>query len=165
LIDIAIDKGIEEMKKESTDLINEIVQKVGEKIELGKVIELSGSVISYYVHNNKSGTIVSLSGGNKELARDIAMHISAMKPSYMNEKEITEEDKKKVLEVFQKEVDAIEDKSKDVKSKILAGKISTYFKEQTLLNQNFIKNPELSIERLLANNKAQIDSFIYESII
>jgi elongation factor Ts len=165
LTDLAIEKGIEKMKEESVDLINEIVQKVGEKIELGKVLELNGSIISYYVHNNKSGTVVSLSGGNKELARDIAMHISAMKPSYMNEGEITEEEKTKVFEVFKKEVSAIEGKNEEVKNKILQGKISTYFKEQTLLNQIFIKNPELTIEKLLANNKAQIISFIYESII
>jgi elongation factor Ts len=163
LIDLAISKGIEEMKEKSTELINEIVQKVGEKIELGKIEEIDGQIINYYIHNNKTAVIVSLLGGNKELAKDIAMHIAAMKPMYKDSKEITAEDKKKVIEVFSKEVEEV-DKSKEIKEKMLEGKISTYFKEQTLMDQKFIKNQELSIEKLLNNNKAEIISYTYESI-
>lgn len=163
LADMAIAKGIEAMKAKSLDMINEVVQKVGEKILLGKVEEVSGSIIGSYIHNNKSAVIVLLSSGTKELARDIAMHIAAMKPAFVSSKDITEEDKKKVIEVFEKEVNE-SDKGEEIKKKMLDGKISTYFKEQTLMDQMFIKNPEVSIENLLKNNKAQFVSFIYESI-
>lgn len=163
LADMAIARGIEAMKAKSLDMINEVVQKVGEKIELGKVEEVSGLIIGSYIHNNKSAVIVLLSSGTKELARDIAMHIAAMKPAFVSSKDITEEDKKKVIEVFEKEVNE-SDKGEEIKKKMLDGKISTYFKEQTLMDQMFIKNPEVSIENLLKNNKAQFASFIYESI-
>lgn len=163
LADMAMAEGIETMKSKSLDMINEVVQKVGEKIELGKVEEVSGSIIGSYIHNNKSAVIVLLSSGTKELARDIAMHIAAMKPAFVSSKDITEEDKKKVIEVFEKEVNE-SDKGEEIKKKMLDGKISTYFKEQTLMDQMFIKNPEVSIENLLKNNKAQFASFIYESI-
>ena len=163
LADMAVKEGIEVMKSKSQDMINEIVQKVGEKIELGKVEELSGSIIGSYVHNNKSAVIVSLSRGTKELARDIAMHIAAMKPAFTKAEDITEEDKKKVIEVFEKEVNE-SDKAEDIKKKMLEGKISTYFKEQTLMDQMFIKNPEITIRTLLKNNDAALDMFIYESI-
>jgi len=163
LADLAIKEGIDNMKNQSLDLINEVVQKVGEKIELGKVEEITGSVIGNYVHNNKSAVIVSLSAGTSELARDIAMHIAAMKPVYIKSEDITEEDKKKVLEVFEKEV-AESDKPEDIKNKMLEGKISTYFKEQTLMDQLFIKNPEITISTLLKNNKAELISFLRESI-
>jgi len=163
LADLAIKEGIETMKSKSSDMINEIIQKVGEKIELGKVEEIVGSVTGNYIHNNKSAVIVSLKNGNKELARDIAMHIAAMKPVYTDAKDITEEDTKKVTEVFEKEVTE-SDKSEEIKMKMLEGKISTYFKEQTLLDQIFIKNSEISIRTLLKNNGAEIISFVRESI-
>lgn len=163
LADIAINEGIEVMKSKSEEIINEIVQKVGEKIELGKVIEVTGSIIGSYIHNGKSATIVSLSAGTKELARDIAMHIAAMKPAFTTSDEITEEDRKKVVEVFEKEV-AESDKPEEIKKKMLEGKISTYFKEQTLMDQSYIKNPEVTVGTLLKNNKAELISFTYESI-
>lgn len=163
LADMAVKEGIEVMKSKSQDMINEIVQKVGEKIELGKVEELEGPIIGSYVHNNKSAVIVSLSTGTKELARDIAMHIAAMKPAFTKAEDITEEDKKKVIEVFEKEVNE-SNKAEDIKKKMLEGKISTYFKEQTLMDQMFIKNPEITIRTLLKNNDAALDMFIYESI-
>ena len=163
LADLAITEGVDAMKSKSLDMINEVVQKFGEKIELGKVEQIDGSILGSYVHNNKSAVIVSLSSGTKELARDIAMHIAAMKPAFTNASDITDEDKKKVIEVFEKEV-AESDKPEEIKKKMLEGKISTYFKEQTLMDQIYIKNPEVTIETLLKNNNAKLVSFIYESI-
>lgn len=163
LIDLAAKEGIEEMKIKSLEMINQVVQKVGEKIELGKVEEIKGEVLGNYIHNGKSAVVVSLINGTKELARDIAMHIAAMKPAYIEKKDITEENKKKVTEVFKKEV-AESDKPEEIKEKMLEGKISTYFKEQTLLDQMFIKNPEINIDTLLKNNGAKIVSFVHESI-
>lgn len=163
LATLAIDEGIDSMKEKSLNMINEVVQKVGEKIELGKVEEVKGSTIGSYIHNGKSACVVSLSGGTKELARDIAMHIAAMKPTYTTKDQITDEDRTKVVEVFEKEV-ASSDKPEDIKKKMLDGKISTYFKEITLMDQLFIKNPELTIEKLLNNNNAKLESYIYESI-
>ena len=163
LADMAIKEGIDVMKSKSEQIISEVVQKVGEKIELGRVEEVTGAIIGSYIHNSKSAVIVSLKTGTKELARDIAMHIAAMKPTFTSSEEITEEDKKKVIEVFEKEV-AESNKPEDIKKKMLEGKISTYFKEQTLMDQMFIKNPEVTIATLLKNNNAQLASFIYESI-
>jgi len=163
LATLAINEGIDSMKEKSLDMINEVVQKVGEKIELGKVSEVNGSTIGSYIHNGKSACVVSLSGGTKELARDIAMHIAAMKPTYANKDQITDEDKTKVIEVFEKEVSS-SDKPEDIKKKMLDGKISTYFKEITLMDQYFIKNPEVTIEQLLKDNNAKLESYIYESI-
>lgn len=163
LADIAVKEGIEIMKTKSVDMINTTVQKLGEKIELGRVEEISSPIIGSYIHNNKSAVIVSLSSGTKELARDIAMHIAAMKPAFTTREEITEDDKKKVIEVFEKEVNET-DKPEDIKRKMLEGKISTYFKEQTLMDQPYIKNPDLTVEGLLKNNNAVLTSFTYESI-
>ena len=155
LLDKAFSLGLEKIKKEAKDMIDPIIQKTGENIQLGDIYEVLGDILGNYVHNNKSGVIVSLEGGNAELAKDIAMHITAMKPEYLSEKEITPEATKTITEIFQKEIANV-NKSPEIKKKMLDGKIGAYFKEKTLLNQLFIKNPDETIGKLLEKNKAKI---------
>jgi elongation factor Ts len=155
LADKALNEGVTKMKEESKDMINPIIQKTGENIQLGEVFEVDGNVLGSYVHNNKIGIIVSLEGGNADIARDIAMHIAAMKPEYIEPKDINEEARNMMMEVFQKEVASI-DKPEDIKKKMLDGKIATYFKEKTLVDQPFIKNSDETVGKLLENNKAKI---------
>ena len=163
LAKLALNEGVESMTAKSLDIINPVVQKVGEKIELGKVEIIEGEILGSYVHGSKSAVIVSLKGGSKELAKDVAMHIAAMKPAFTNASDITDEDKSKVIEVFEKEV-AESDKPEEIKKKMLEGKISTYFKEQTLMDQQFIKNPDITIGNLLKEKGATLVSFTQESI-
>ena len=155
LADMALSEGVEKMKSKIKEFINPLIQKTGENIVLGETYEIEGDVVGTYVHNNKKGVIVSLIGGNTELAKDVAMHITAMKPEYMSPEEITSDARKTITEVFQKEVASI-DKPEEIKKKMLEGKISTYFKEKTLLDQPFIKNADETIGQLLEKNKAKI---------
>ncbi len=141
LLAIAFEEGIEKMKKGAKELIDPVIQKTGEKIELGEAYKVMGSILGNYVHNNKIAIIVSLEGGNRELAKDIAMHTAAMKPEYISAEEINDEARNTMTEIYQKEVASL-DKPEEIKKKILEGKIATYFKEKTLLEQPFIKNPE-----------------------
>lgn len=154
LTDLALDNGSSVMKEQSKDLIDPVIQKTGENIQLGEVYEVSGDILGTYVHNNKSGVIVSLEGGTSDLARDIAMHITAMKPEYITDSEISEEARRTMVEIFEKEVAGI-DKPEDIKKKMLEGKINTYFKEKTLMEQIFIKGEE-SISKLLEKSGAKI---------
>lgn len=163
LAHIALTDGIEAMKEKSVDMINQVVQKVGEKIELGHVEEIDGATVGSYVHAGKAAVVVSLTGGTTELAKDIAMHIAAMKPAFTTREDIKPEDTAKVTEVFEKEVSE-SDKPEDIKKKMLEGKITTYFKEQTLMDQSFIKNPDLTISSLLAQKGATLVKFVRESI-
>ncbi len=153
--EMAFEKGADAMKEASKEMINQIIQKTGENIQLGDVYEVQGDVLGNYVHNNKMGVIVSLEGGSIDVAKDIAMHITAMKPEYISADEIGEEAKKTMVEIFEKEVASI-DKPEEIKKKMLEGKISTYFKEKTLLSQPFIKDGDMTIEALLEKNKAKI---------
>ena len=91
------------------------------------------------------------------------MHIAAMKPAFIKGDDVKDEDKAKVIEVFEKEV-AESDKPEEIKKKMLEGKISTYFKEQTLMDQMFIKNPDITVGNLLKEKGATLISFIRESI-
>ena len=143
------------MKENVKGQIEAVIQKTGENITLGEAYEVKGDILGNYVHNNKIAVIISLTGGNIELAKDIAMHVAAMKPEYISLEEINEEAKKLVTEIFQKEVASL-DKPPEIKKKMLDGKIATYFKEKTLLNQPFIKNADETIEMLLNKSKAKI---------
>lgn len=155
LTELAFSEGIEKMKGMAKDMIDPIIQKTGENIQLGEVSVVEGNVLGVYVHNNKKAAIVSLEGGNSEVARDVAMHITAMKPEYISKEDITDEAQKTMFEIFQKEIESV-DKPEEIKKKMLDGKISTYFKEKTLLDQPFIKNPEETIGKLLEKSKAKI---------
>jgi elongation factor Ts len=155
LADIALTSGIDKMKSEAKDLIDPVIQKTGENIQLGESYLVEGAVLGSYVHNGKSAVIVSLDGGTPELAKDVAMHIAAMKPEYMSAYQITDEAKNIVMEISKKEVEA-SGKPEEVKKKMLDGKISTYFKERTLLEQPFIKNSDETVGKLLENAKAKV---------
>ena len=159
LTDMALSEGIEKTKASAKDMIDPIIQKTGENIILGEIYELGGDVIGSYVHNNKIGAMVSLSGGNSKLAKDIAMHIAAMKPEYITENEISDDARKTITEVFQKEIAGI-DKPPEIRKKMLEGKINAYFKEKILLDQLFIKNTSenasVTVGELLEKNNAKI---------
>ncbi len=155
LTDKAFAEGIEAMKAAAKDMIDPIIQKTGENIQLGEAFEVDGATLGTYVHGGKAAVIVSLEGGSPEVAKDVAMHVAAMKPEYMDPSEISAEQRQLINEVFEKEVASI-DKPENIKKKMLEGKISTYFKEKTLLDQPFIKNPDETIAELLDKNKAKI---------
>jgi len=119
--------------------------------------DLGAGVVEAYIHNNKNvGAMVILScetdfvANNEEfqkLAYDIAMHITASAPEFLSEKDISEEEIKKAKDVFKDDVDT--SKPADIQEKILQGKLDSYFKERTLLNQPFIKNPDKTIKDLI----------------
>jgi len=155
LTEKALAENIEAMKSSAKDMIDPVIQKTGENIQLGDAYLVEGEVVGSYVHNNKIAVIISLEGGNVELAKDIAMHVAAMRPEYITQEDINDEIKNTMNEVFQKEVASI-DKPAEIKKKMLEGKMATYFKEKTLMDQPFIKNGDETIGQLLAKAKAKI---------
>jgi elongation factor Ts len=117
-------------------------------------------IVQAYVHSTgRVATLVELVcetdfvSGNEEfkaLARDIAMHVTASNPKFLNKDEITDADKNTAKEVFLKEIaDSGKKVPKEMEEKILEGKLATYFGEMVLLNQPFIKNPDVTIEALI----------------
>lgn len=117
----------------------------------------SGTIQAYIHSNGTVGSMVELlcesdfvsnTDEFKTLARDIAMHVTATNPRFLSQADITEEDKNTAMAVFEKEV---EGKPTAVKAKILEGKMNSYFTEMVLMEQPFIKNPEVTIQGLVNN--------------
>ncbi len=122
--------------------------------------ELGSGVIQAYIHGTGSvGAMVELACETdfvaknedfKKMAYDIAMHVAASDPQFLKSEDITEEDKAKAREVFKKEVeDGGNDKSDDIKERMLKGKMDAYFGEKVLLDQKFIKDPNITIKQLI----------------
>lgn len=158
LAEKALAEGKEAAEGMAKELIDGLIQKIGENIKLGEIEMIEGSILGSYVHNGKSGVIVSMAGGNEELAKDIALHVAAMKPEYLTKEEIPAEKVNLARELFAEEVNA-SDKPEEIKAKMLQGKIDSYFKDQTLLDQPFVKNPDLTIGALVAQSNATIELF------
>jgi elongation factor Ts len=83
----------------------------------------------------------------KKLARDIAMHVSAINPQFLKTEDIDGHAHDLAKEMFAKEVDA--SKPEDIQAKILEGKLAAYWSERVLLDQAFIKNPDVTIRNLI----------------
>lgn len=163
LAKMALEKGKDEMQSASSELISAGIQKLGENIQIGEVVEIEAPVVGTYVHDGRVGVIVGLNNGDNAIAKDIAMHIAAMNPEYKTRAEVPDEAKEKVKAMFEEEVKN-SGKAEDIKEKMLMGKIDTFFKERTLMDQPFIKNPDVSIEKMLANSKAELVNFVRVSI-
>ncbi len=140
-----IEKALMILRKKSAD----IASKKSERA-------LNAGVVSSYIHATGTvGTMVELlcetdfvaqNEDFKKLARDIAMHATATNPQFLKVEDVDEKSMKMAREMFEKEV---EGKPKDIKEKIMDGKLSSYWNERVLLNQPFIKNPEMTIKALI----------------
>lgn len=115
----------------------------------------AGTIQSYIHANGTVGAIVELSSETdfvakneefKKAAYDIAMHVAATNPEFLSMDDINSEARTKAEEAFKHEVDG---KPEDMKRKILDGKLNSYFSERVLLEQPFIKNPEITIKDLI----------------
>jgi elongation factor Ts len=119
--------------------------------------ELGAGAVGCYVHNtNEVAAMVLLAcetdfvSKNEEfvaLAKEIAMHVAATNPTYINKSEVPAEATDKAKEVFASEV---ADKPAEMQEKIMEGKLSAYFKDQILTEQDFIKNPETTIGEMIS---------------
>lgn len=136
------------------DGINEQIAKIGEKIALSELEILTGTSLTDYIHGNyRIGVIVSFSKKiNEEVAKDIAMQIAAMNPLSVDAdampKEVVEREQALLKEMLQADV-KMQGKSEEMLNKILDGKLKAFYKERTLLDQEFIKDSSKSVRDYL----------------
>ena len=149
-------KALEEAKGDMEKALV-LLRKKGAEIAAKKGDRsLGAGVIQSYVHGNGMvGALVELSTETdfvannaefKTLAYDVAMHVTAAKPEFLKKADISEEVKKTALETFAEEVKG---KPENIQAKILEGKLNAYFGEKTLLEQPYIKNPDMTIAELI----------------
>ena len=139
-----------------TDLIN----KVGENISVRRVaaLEYEGPM-GYYTHGAKIGAIVALEGGDEELARDIAMHVTATNPTCIDESDVPENVLEKERRILTEQAQD-SGKPAEIIEKMIDGRIKKFLKEITLVGQPFVKDPDVSVGKLLEKQGATIKAFL-----
>ncbi len=150
-------KALEEANGDMEKALIILKQKRKEAADKKSDRELGAGTVGVYIHNtNEVAAMVLLASEtdfvskNEEfvaLARDIAMHVAALNPKFLSREEVGEEAINKAKEVFAED---IKDKPAEIQEKIMEGKLNSYFKEQILLEQPFIKNPETTIGEMVS---------------
>lgn len=145
----------------------ELVTKIGENINIRRAahIESKDGSLAAYVHGGGNSSriisIICLSNNDKDLAYDLAMHVAAMKPEYVNVNEIPAERVEKEKEILLAQAQEQQsDKPKEILEKIITGKLNKFTKEITLLGQNFVKDPDTTVEKLLNSKGATVVNMV-----
>ncbi|MFT5218186.1 MAG: elongation factor Ts [Planctomycetota bacterium] len=136
-----------------------LISKVGENIQLRRfeIVESSDSIASY-LHGARIGVLVE-SSADGDMARDIAMHVAAVNPQFVDEAAVPAEfvDKEKGILIAQAESSG---KSAEIIEKMIQGRLSKFLAEITLVDQPFVKDPDQTVGKLLASADASISRFI-----
>ncbi|WP_319379724.1 translation elongation factor Ts [Thiomicrorhabdus sp.] len=138
----------------------ELIAKIGENMGVRRVelVETNGQ-IGQYQHGEKIGVVVSMDGGDDALARDIAMHVAAVKPQAVSADELDPEvvEKERAFQIEQAQSSG---KPMEIIEKMIEGRMRKYLQEITLVGQPFVKDPDQTVEKLLKSNGATVSAFI-----
>ena len=142
------------------DARRSLVAKIGEKIDVRRAAVLAAPErIGSYVHGTRIGTIVALKGGDETLARDVAMHVAASNPQYVNPADVPADVVAKEREILSAQA-AAEGKPAAIVEKMVEGRLRKYLAEICLTGQPFVKDPDTSVGQLLAGAKAEVTGFL-----
>ncbi len=136
-----------------------LVAKIGENIQVRRFERKStAGTLGAYLHGGKIGVLVDVEGGNAELAKDIAMHIAALNPSFVAESDVPAEFLAKEKEILLAQVEN-SDKPAEIIEKMVSGRLRKQLAEITLLGQPFVKDGDITVAKLLQQNQASVKGF------
>ncbi|AYO01705.1 elongation factor Ts [Pseudomonas monteilii] len=139
-----------------------LVAKCGENVNIRRLVRVEGDVVGAYLHGNKIGAAVVLKGGDVELAKNIAMHVAASNPEFLDSSEISAEAIEREKGVFlQLNADKIAGKPENIVENMINGRITKFKAEASLKEQAFVMNPEVKVGELAKKAGAEIVSFTY----
>lgn len=153
--------GSEMDGKAVKDQVTEAVAKIGENISVRRFVRYEsaeGAVYSYIHGGGKIGVLVEMKGADAELGKDVAMQVAAANPSYLDRTQVPQaeiEHEKEVLAVEARN----EGKPEKIIEKMVLGRINKYYKEVCLVDQEFIKDGDLTIAKLLKSKNAEVVRF------
>lgn len=137
-----------------------LVARIGENISVRRfeLVESAGHIGSY-VHGTRIGVLVAVEGGDEGLARDLAMHVAASRPQYVDESQIPGDFLAKEREILIEQAKG-EGKPAEIVAKMVEGRLRKQLAEITLVGQPFIKDPDLKVGKLLADHGAAVKAFV-----
>lgn len=136
-----------------------LVAKIGENVQVRRFERTSTEgILGAYLHGGKIGVLVDLQGGNSELAKDIAMHVAALGPAFVSESDVPADFLAKEKEILLAQVED-SDKPAEIIDKMVSGRLRKHLAEITLLGQPFVKDGDITVAKLLEQNKASVKGF------
>lgn len=146
------------------DALVQLTGKIGEKIEVRKLVTLSseeGSVVSYIHPGSRLGVLVDINGVGDLLAtgRDVAMQVAALNPVATRRDDVPGDVKEKEMEIA-REAAVMDGKPERIIEKIAAGKLERYYKDHVLLEQPFVKDSSQTVTQMLEGASAEVSSFV-----
>ncbi|MBA6418576.1 translation elongation factor Ts [Pseudomonas neustonica] len=138
-----------------------LVAKTGENVNIRRLTRVEGDVVGAYLHGHRIGVVVTLKGGDEELARDIAMHVAASNPQFLDPSQVSEDAIAKEKEIFlQLNAEKIAGKPENIVENMVKGRINKFLAEGSLVEQAFIKDPDVKVGELAKKAGAEILSFV-----
>jgi elongation factor Ts len=139
-----------------------LVAKIGENIQVRRfeLMTSENGVVGSYRHGDRIGTLVKLTGGDLALAKDLAMHVAASRPQAVSAADLSEE-------LLEKERDIVATQARDsgkpeaIIEKMVEGRMQKFVNEISLLGQSFVKDPDVTIEKLVKQANATVDAFSF----
>jgi elongation factor Ts len=138
----------------------ELVTKVGENISVRRIASIEAADrLGSYTHGVRIGALVSMRGGNDELARDIAMHVAAINPAWLDGSFVPDEALERERAIYAEQAKE-SGKPPEIVEKMVSGRVAKYLKEITLLGQPFVRDPDITVSRLLQDAGAEVTEFL-----
>jgi elongation factor Ts len=136
-----------------------LIAKIGENITVRRFSVLTSTDhLGAYVHGTRIGALVAVKGGEAALAHDIAMHVAASNPKYLNQAQIPAEVVAKERDILTEQAQG-EGKPPEIVAKMVEGRLRKSLGEITLAGQPFVKDPDVTIEKLLKGAKAEVTAY------
>src|ERR1700678_20840 len=137
-----------------------LVAKIGENISVRRFVRVTApGALGTYIHGGRIGSLVALQGGDEALARDLAMHVAAANPAYIDANGVPAAVLDKEREILAEQTKG-EKKPPEIIAKMVEGRLRKYLAEITLVGQPFVKDPDTTIEKLLKKAGATVVQFV-----
>ena len=142
-----------------------LIAKIGENIQIRRfsMMSVEDGVIGSYRHGDRIGSMVTISGGDMTLAKDIAMHVAASRPQAISGADLPSD-------LLDKERDIVATQARDsgkpeaIIEKMVEGRMKKFVNEISLLGQSFVKDPDVTVEKLVANAGATVNEFSFYEV-
>jgi elongation factor Ts len=136
-----------------------LIAKIGENISVRRFVRVTApGALGSYIHGGRIGALVALKGGDEALAKDLAMHVAAANPSYIDTAAVPAAVLDKEREILAEQTKT-EKKPPEIIAKMVEGRLRKYLAEITLVGQPFVKDPEVTVDKLLKQGNATVVQF------
>jgi elongation factor Ts len=137
-----------------------LIAKIGENIAVRRFAHLSAAgALGTYLHGTRIGSLVAIEGGDEALARDLAMHVVGSNPAYVDASAVPAAVLDKERGILAEQTKG-EKKPPEIVAKMVEGRLRKFLAEITLLGQPFVKDPDITVEKLLKKSGARVLQFV-----